>query len=158
MNEGDFNRWARACVDATADLLSDEIPAALGPTIEGAGQAITTAPGYQSRYIGLRHPQFGKISLWIYVVPPSHAYSGTRSAPQLATGVMRSPQMILGEAEGQWRFGDGNPFRWRTLLGGWESYLLMETVDLTHDPSHVAERFVPRVLLGLQRADLIAPD
>jgi hypothetical protein len=71
---------------------------------------------------------------------------------------MRSPQIILGQSEGQWRFGDSNPFRWRTLLGGWESYLLMETVDPTHKPSDVAGRFVPRVLLGLKRADLIARD
>jgi len=115
--------------------------------------------GYaSSRYIGLKHPQFGKLSLWIYVAPPGHAYSGSRSGTQLAAGVMRSPQIILGQSEGQWRFGDSNPFRWRTLLGGWESYLLMETVDPTHKPSDVAGRFVPRVLLGLKRADLIARD
>lgn len=69
---------------------------------------------------------------------------------------MRSPQVVLGQGEGQWKFRDDNPFRWRKLLGGWESYLLMTAVDLVDGPSDVAERFVPRVLLGLQRAGLIA--
>jgi hypothetical protein len=147
-----FERWSRACVDAAAELLGDAVPGVLG--IEGAGRALTTAPGYQSRFVGLHHSQFGKLSLWLYVAPAGHAYS-SRHAAQLGAGVMRSPQVNLQQAEGQWRFRSGNPFRWQALVGGWESYLVMETVHPGEDPAGAAGRLVPRVLLGLERADLI---
>jgi hypothetical protein len=142
----DFGSWAQACVDYSAALLCDGLPRALEPRVDGAAATRT------ERHVSFEHPQRGRFSVWLYVVPPEHAYATGARAPKHGAGIMDGSRQIVPQAAVRQWFTSGNPFRWQKLDGGLELCVLVESIRSKDEPDAVASRFAPRVTDGLRQA------
>jgi hypothetical protein len=146
--------WAQACVERTAGLILDGMPRALRPALEHTGDAHYQRAGYYAQAIGFEHPERGRLSLWLYVAPPEHAYSAGVKSTTVAAGLKRTPQDLLPHDEARAWFAPENPFQWRRLdaAAGMQLYLVADTMSRKGAPEETAERFAPLVLDGLRQA------
>jgi hypothetical protein len=151
--------WAQTCVERMTALVLDGLPRALRPAVELTGDAHFQRAGYHAQAIGFEHRERGRLSLWLYVAPPEHAYSAGVKSSTVAAGLKRTPQDLLAHEDAEGWFAPDNPFQWRRLdaAAGMRLPLLADTSSGPRDPVATAEEFAPRVLDGLRQAGFFPP-
>ena len=152
----DFEGWARATANAAGDhligLLADAgVAAAHG----GEGGPKSTGVGYRSQYVTFNSAALGRLAIWLYVVPPGHEYGTSERVAQMAAGLMRDSNTVVAREELAFGgLGQGNPFRWRRLKGGWEGYALILETDGARDVRAAGRELAEAVARGLDRGGL----
>src|SRR5690348_7724236 len=107
-----FDAWAQACVEHTATVVRDGLPAELRPQLEGAARI------RWERYVSFEHRERGRFSLWLYVVPPEHSYGTGMRATQYGAGIVDWSREVVPEEVGRPWFAADGAFRWRRIGAG----------------------------------------
>ena len=156
MTGDDFEAWARstaqhAAAVVLARLTDAGVPAELG----GEGGPKSTARGYRSHYVYLATSRLGRVAVWLYVVPAGHEYGTSPREAQLGGGLMYdSDKPLEKDLLAHGRLGAGNPFRWQTLKGEWQGYVLLLDTDPSLQSKAEGERLARAAFRGLGRAGL----
>jgi hypothetical protein len=150
--------WGRAVVERAAEEILAAIPREQHPETGPTGRAISARPGYVSRYVHFRRPDYpAQRAIWLFVVPPNHPYNIGGPEPRAGAGLMQDPDTELDES----RFAAGlvrsGAFTWRRHnnpeYAGYR--LVIDVAPDTDSPETVASELAAAVLHGLRRAGLI---
>ena len=150
--------WGRAVVERAAEVILAAIPPEQNPETGSTGRAISAGPGYVSRYVHFRRPDYpAQRAVWLFVVPSDHPYNFSGPVPRAGAGLMQDPDTELDES----RFAAGltrsGAFTWRrhndTRYAGYR--LLIDVEPDIDAPGKIGSELAAAVLHGLRRAGLI---
>jgi hypothetical protein len=150
--------WGRAVVERAAEVILAAIPPEQNPETGSTGRAISAGPGYVSRYVHFRRPDYpAQRAVWLFVVRSDHPYNFSGPVPRAGAGLMQDPDTELDES----RFAAGltrsGAFTWRrhndTRYAGYR--LLIDVEPDIDAPGKIGSELAAAVLHGLRRAGLI---
>ena len=159
MEPHELERWGSDLVAAAAASVRGEIPASQEPTIGSLGRARTAGAGYVARYVHFRRADYpAQLCVWLFVVPPRHAYNFAGDQTRAGAGLMRNPDTELAESALTAGLTGVRRFRWRVHnnrgYAGWRLAIDVSPDDTA--PEAAAAALAAEVLVGLRSTRLLA--